>query len=111
MHLLDSLLDWWIATTIRGSLLIFLILVIQAALRRVISPQWRFALWLPVILVLLAPQLPQSRWSADELRSSAIDSVQRWISPAPPVRTKPSALSPISNEVEFSSSVPTGPAL
>ncbi len=74
MDTLDSLFTWFTSATFRGSLLILVVLCTQAGLRRVISPQWRYALWLPMLLVLLAPQLPQSRWSAENLGASVLQS-------------------------------------
>ncbi|RYD72244.1 MAG: hypothetical protein EOP84_23470, partial [Verrucomicrobiaceae bacterium] len=83
MDTIDTLFVWFTAATIRGSLLVLLVLILQAALRRVISPQWRYALWLPALFVLIAPQLPQSRWSAESIGESVFESWQGALTPTP----------------------------
>jgi len=65
MNTLDSLFTWFLTATIRASLLALAVLALQVALRRRLAARWRYALWLPVVLVLVAPQLPESRWSAE----------------------------------------------
>lgn len=65
MNTLDSLFTWFLAATIRASLLALAVLAIQAALRTRMSARWRYVLWLPVALVLVAPSLPESSWSVD----------------------------------------------
>lgn len=91
MNTLDSLFVWLTEATLRGALLILLVLAVQVILGRMISPQWRYALWLPVLLVLVAPLLPQSRWSAENIPTST---VTRWlgIGAASSQRVEPSAL-------------------
>ena len=56
--------------------------LLQFALRKRLSAAWRFALWLPVLLRLLVPALPESSWSLFNAR--------RWL--APPTRTSCSCL-------------------
>src|SRR6185369_15528530 len=65
MNTIDSFFVWFLSATIRASLLALAVLALQAALRKRLAARWRYALWLPVVLVLVAPQLPQSRWSAE----------------------------------------------
>jgi bla regulator protein blaR1 len=65
MNTLDTLFSWFTETTVRGSLLALAVLCIQAALHGRMPARWRYALWLPVIFVLVAPILPQSRWSIE----------------------------------------------
>src|SRR5688500_7234106 len=43
-----------------ASVLVLIVLVIQFALRTRLTPAWRFALWLPVVLRLLLPYVPES---------------------------------------------------
>lgn len=62
-NLLDSFLQWLLATSLRASVLALTILALQLALGRRLPARWRHALWLPVVLVLLAPALPTSRFS------------------------------------------------
>lgn len=54
-----------------ASVLALLMFVIQFASRRHLSPAWRFALWVVVLLRLLLPDFPSSPWS--------IFNAPRWI--------------------------------
>jgi bla regulator protein BlaR1 len=65
MSPVDTLLTWLTAATVRGSILILVIVTLQSALGRWMSARWRFALWLPAVLVLAAPLLPECAWSAE----------------------------------------------
>ena len=58
MNMLESLFDWLLATTLRASVLVVVIASVQLLLRRWLPPQWRYALWLPMLLVLALPVLP-----------------------------------------------------
>ena len=53
----------------QASLLILLVLLAQATLRRWLSPAWRSALWLLVVARLLLPFTPPSNWSLFNLTS------------------------------------------
>ena len=74
MNMLHSLFTWTLDVSLRASLLAGAVLCLQAALRNHISARWRYAMWLPVLLVLVAPVLPESRWSMEQLFSSQVDS-------------------------------------
>lgn len=65
MNTLDLVFEWLLQSSLRASLLTVVVLLIQRMLRRHLSALWQYALWLPVLVVLLMPVLPQSRWSAD----------------------------------------------
>jgi bla regulator protein BlaR1 len=65
MHSIDPLFDWFLSATVRGSLLILAVLLVQAAFGSRIPAVWRHALWLPVLFVLSAPCLPESPWSLE----------------------------------------------
>lgn len=67
MNTLHTLFDWLLAASLRASVLTLLVLVIQWMLQRRLSPRWRYALWLPVLIVLLTPVLPESRWSIESV--------------------------------------------
>ena len=67
MNTLAQLFDWLLAASLRASLLALAVLVIQAALHRHLGARMRYALWLPVLIVLLMPVLPQSRWSIERV--------------------------------------------
>lgn len=58
MNLLESLSEWLFAASLRASLLAVVTLGIQVISRRWLPAQWRYALWLPMLLVLLLPALP-----------------------------------------------------
>jgi len=63
MDTLTALYDWVLATSIRASLLTAIILILRALLRNRIPARWRYALWLPVLVVLLTPVFPETSWS------------------------------------------------
>ncbi len=67
MNTLTQLFDWLLAASLRASLLTLATLLIQAALHRHLSARMRYALWLPALIVLLMPVLPQSRWSIEHV--------------------------------------------
>jgi bla regulator protein BlaR1 len=58
MNSLETVLEWLLAATLRASALAVIILVCQQVMRRQMSAQWRYALWLPMLLVLVLPSLP-----------------------------------------------------
>ena len=65
MNTLAQIFDWLLATSLRASLLTLATLLIQAVLRRHLDARMRYALWLPVLIVMLMPVFPQSRWSLE----------------------------------------------
>lgn len=67
MQTLHALFDWMLDVSLRASLLSVAVILIQLALRGHLPARWRYALWLPVLLVLILPVLPESRWSAENL--------------------------------------------
>src|SRR5512147_3269258 len=60
---LASLLTWLTQTTIKGSLMVLLIVALNAAIGRHIDARWRHLLWIIVLLRLALPVAPESRWS------------------------------------------------
>jgi len=70
MNILLSLFHWILAAGFRASLLSIAVLLFQAALRPIISARARYLLWLPVLIVLMTPILPRSRWSVENLFAS-----------------------------------------
>ena len=75
MNTLHSLFNWTLDVSLRASLLAGAVLCIQAALRGRISARWRYAMWLPVLFVLVAPVLPESRWSAEQMFAPQVTDV------------------------------------
>lgn len=71
MHPIDSLFDWFLSATLRGSLLIPAVLLLQTAFGRRLPAAWRHALWLPVLFVLASPVLPSSPLSLENGWSDA----------------------------------------
>jgi bla regulator protein BlaR1 len=61
----DAFFEWLLAASLRASLLAIGVIAAQAILQRWLPARWRYALWLPMVLVLLAPVLPASRWSVE----------------------------------------------
>ena len=59
MNSLDLMFDWLLAATLRASVLAVIILGIQLVLRRWLPAPWRYALWLPMLLVMVLPVLPE----------------------------------------------------
>jgi beta-lactamase regulating signal transducer with metallopeptidase domain len=56
-----------IEASVAASILALIVLLIQFTLRARLSPAWRFALWLPVLLRLLLPYVPESPTSVFNL--------------------------------------------
>lgn len=67
MHRLDLLCEWAFTASLRASVLTVFIIGLQLLLRKRLSAHGRYGLWLPVLVVLLLPQLPESRWSVASL--------------------------------------------
>lgn len=63
VELLWSFAEWVWQASCRGALLVPAVLVAQWAGRKVLSARWRNALWLLVVLRLLVPVLPATRFS------------------------------------------------
>ncbi|MGV3660910.1 MAG: M56 family metallopeptidase [Prosthecobacter sp.] len=72
MNTLTLLFDWLLAASLRASVLTLAVLALQLVLHRHLSPRWRYALWLPVLAVLLMPVHAESRWSIENAFLSAI---------------------------------------
>jgi|GEM_PF-699146 len=85
MNTLTQIFDWLLAASLRASLLTLATLLVQAAFRRHLTARMRYALWLPVLVVLLMPVLPQSRWSIEHVIQA----------PPQPALPTPSAVSPL----------------
>ncbi len=89
MNTLTQLFDWLLAASLRASLLTLATLLIQAAFHRHLSARMRYALWLPVLIVLLLPVLPQSRWSIAHV----------FQAPPPPAQIIPAPISPAMDSI------------
>ena len=71
MNPIDSLFEWLLAATLRASILAMIILGIQLVLRRWLPAQWRYALWLPMLLVMILPALPSAPFGWSPKKASA----------------------------------------
>lgn len=71
----EVIVDWLIRTSWQVAALVGLVLVAQVAFRRWLTPAWRHALWMLIVLRLLMPIVPASAFSlfnlADKLMSPA----------------------------------------
>jgi beta-lactamase regulating signal transducer with metallopeptidase domain len=67
MNTLTPFFDWILAASARASVLAVVVLIIQAVLRHRVPARWRYALWLPVLIVLLMPVFPESSWSVSSI--------------------------------------------
>jgi len=61
----EPFLQWLLFASLRASVLALAVLGLQFAFRRWVPARWRHALWLPVVLVLVLPVLPASRFSVE----------------------------------------------
>ncbi len=71
METLAHLFDWLLTASARASLLSVVVLGLQVLLRHRVTARWRYALWLPVLLVLLTPAFPESQWSVGSIVRTA----------------------------------------
>jgi bla regulator protein blaR1 len=67
MHSLTLLFEWLLAASARASLLTVMVLIVQALLGHRVPARWRYALWLPVLIVLIMPGFPESQWSVGSI--------------------------------------------
>ncbi|HEV8657774.1 MAG TPA: M56 family metallopeptidase [Thermoanaerobaculia bacterium] len=86
MIALFPLLGWLFETTVKGSVVIVLIALMQRLLAGRVAAQWRHALWLVVLLRLALPIAPSSSWSIFNLlpaQSAAPLTIRAAVTPAP----------------------------
>lgn len=67
MNTLTTFFDWLLTASFRASVLTLVVFGVQLIFRKQLGARARYALWLPVLIVLLTPVLPQSRWSIENL--------------------------------------------
>ncbi|MHC4714277.1 MAG: M56 family metallopeptidase [Planctomycetota bacterium] len=77
---LSGLLDWLWNSTVQASVVICVILCLQALLRGRLAARWRYCLWLVVVLRMVTPWAPESRVSLfnalpGPVRITPVDSV------------------------------------
>lgn len=101
MNTLTHIFDWMLTASLRASFLTLAVLFVQTVLHRHLGARMRYALWLPVLVVLLTPVLPESRWSIEHVFQPP--SQPAHVSPAP---IAPAALEPASVIFEASAPMP-----
>ncbi len=60
-------IGWVIPTSLQASVLVVLVLVVQALFRRKLTPRWSYALWFVVVVRLVMPVAPSSSFSVFNL--------------------------------------------
>jgi len=60
MNSIETVFEWLLSATLRASALAVVILCIQYVLRRRLPAAWQYALWLPMLAVLVLPVLPEA---------------------------------------------------
>ncbi|UCE46494.1 MAG: hypothetical protein JSW47_12830, partial [Phycisphaerales bacterium] len=55
--------EWLLRSTLQASIVVCLILLIQAALRNRLTARWHYALWMILVVRMALPWAPQSRFS------------------------------------------------
>jgi beta-lactamase regulating signal transducer with metallopeptidase domain len=59
MNLLETVFEWVVSTTVRASLVAVAIMAIQMLLRPWLPANWRHPLWIPLLLVMVLPFVPE----------------------------------------------------
>lgn len=82
---LIAIFSWVIAATVRASLLVLVVLVLQRTMRSWLSARWKYALWTPVLLVILIPPqplIPSWAWNStgESQAPSQVDSTPSVVS-------------------------------
>jgi bla regulator protein BlaR1 len=67
MHFVTLFVDWLLSTSVRASLLTVAVFLIQSILQHSVPARWRYAMWIPVLVVLLVPGFPESQWSVHSI--------------------------------------------
>lgn len=122
-----SILSWVLAASVRASLLVLVILLLQRLLRSRLSAKWKYALWtpvLPAILIPAQPLLPYWEWpiANESQTTSRVDTapmVAAKSSPeidlgseqkSMPPDTNLAAVQPVASEGDIASLTPANPA-
>lgn len=70
MNSLETVFEWLLTATLRASILAVAILGIQFVLRDRLPAAWRYALWLPMLAVLVLPVLPETPFGLPPQKAS-----------------------------------------
>lgn len=89
MDTLPSFFAWVLAASLRASLVTVVVLTLRWFLRHRLPASWRSFLWLPVLVVLLMPAFPESRWSVSSI--TRLSSLDGWEQDTEPLQEAPSA--------------------
>ncbi len=71
METLARLFEWLLTASARASLLCVVVPGLQVLMSHRVPARWRYALWLPVLLVLLTPVFPESDWGVGSIVRTA----------------------------------------
>lgn len=63
---------WLLAASLRASVAALVILIVQTALGRHLPARWRFGLWVPFVIMLIVPALPDSPLSLERLWGGSV---------------------------------------
>jgi bla regulator protein BlaR1 len=66
--------DWLLQTTVQASLLICIILLVQIVLRSKLDVRWHYCLWIVLLIRLVMPWAPESRFSIFNLFQTFFES-------------------------------------
>jgi beta-lactamase regulating signal transducer with metallopeptidase domain len=83
LDLTAGFVGWLLQSSLEACLLIALILAVQAVFRNWLSAGWKHALWLLLLVHLLAPWSPSSAWSVYNLFPAVRSYAFRSTSPTP----------------------------
>lgn len=61
--ILEPVSAWLVRTSWQAAVLVAIVAGVQLVFGRLLAPRWRYALWMLVVVRLLMPVLPASRWS------------------------------------------------
>ena len=99
------ILSWVLAASVRASLLVLVVLLLQRLLRSGLSAEWMYALWTPVLLAILVPAqplLPYWEWAiANESHTTSRVANLAAVQPVGEV---------VASEVDIASLTPANPA-
>jgi beta-lactamase regulating signal transducer with metallopeptidase domain/Tol biopolymer transport system component len=100
---MQPLFHWLLRSTVQASLIVCLILLLQAVFRNKLGVRWHHALWLILVVRMMLPWTPQSRLSVFNV-------VTWWDQPneSHSSLTEPSSRPPATSSTESSGNQPTG---
>ena len=108
-HFAPAALDWLWQTTIAAAILAVVALLIQWTCERIIGPRWTYSLWLLVVIRLMMPTAPASKFSLFNVSASRPSSEVIQINEPPMSPTTPAR--PVANVSAAPAPIPSPPLL